>query len=186
MNDDLLAAVAELDVPAVDRGGALREAVAGLSREELVAYLLRVADGEGARVSGELNRPTGSSVPTDGPRRRSLGELWKSVNACREARLRRETEEKERKERERKAKRKTFLTSLIGKADTVWQEAYTLADRKNGSAYDEAAGKLKDLRDAYALANRLREFKVKLQAYTTKYSNRPALLRRVHNLSSAW
>ena len=55
-------------------------------------------------------------------------------------------------------------------------------DQKIASAYDQVAAQLQDLRDAYAQANDLGGFQQKLTGLKIRYSNRPAMLRRIEQL----
>lgn len=55
-------------------------------------------------------------------------------------------------------------------------------DQKIASAYDQAAGQLQELRDAYAQASHTGGFQQKLAEFRQRYSNRPAMLRRIEKL----
>lgn len=55
-------------------------------------------------------------------------------------------------------------------------------DQKIASAYDQAAAQLLELRDAYAQAADLGGFQRKLAGFRLRYSNRPAMLRRIEKL----
>jgi len=182
VDPDLLSAAAELDVPLPDRDRVLRDAVGALSREEITACLLRVASGEGSRVAAELNRLVrGCSQPAVRGRR-TLGRLWESARRQREKRVRREAEEKERHRREREAKRKARLQSLMERANAAWDEADSLAQHRGKASYDKAAERVRELRDAYALAGRDGEYQKCLRAFRDRHGQRPALMRRIADL----
>lgn len=86
LDPDLLAAAAELDVPDVDRGLLLREALAAMGPGEMRAYLLRVAQGEAAHVAAELNRLARAAGPSPETPRRSLRQLCRAAERQCEAR----------------------------------------------------------------------------------------------------
>jgi hypothetical protein len=68
------------------------------------------------------------------------------------------------------------------RADTLWSGLDPLMDQKIASAYDQAAAQLQELRDAYAQAGDIGGFQQKLDGFRHRYSNRPAMLRRVEKL----
>ena len=182
VDEDYLAAAAELDVPETDTEAALQEAIAQLKVRDAREYLLRVANGEGARVMAELNwLATRHARCEDGPRRR-VRELSEAAAIRRAKRERREAQAQERKRREEEAKRKAHLEAILARADEVWQGFSSLAERKTASAYDEISQQIHDLADAYALADRTPEFEAKLAAFSAVYSRRPALMRRLGDL----
>ena len=182
VDPDLLSAAAELDVPLPDCDSALREAVGALSPEEMTAYLLRVASGEGSRVAAELNRSVRGCSQPAATGRRTLGRLWESARRQREERVRREAEEKERCRREREAQRRAHLQSLMERADAAWDEADSLAQHKGKTSYDKAAERVHELSDAYALAGRNDEYQRCLRAFRERHARRPALIRRIAQL----
>ena len=55
-------------------------------------------------------------------------------------------------------------------------------DQKIASAYDQAAAHLQELHDAYAQAGDIAAFQQKLNGFRLRYSNRPAMLRRIEKL----
>jgi hypothetical protein len=55
-------------------------------------------------------------------------------------------------------------------------------DQKIASAYDQVAAQLQELRDAYAQAGDTGGFQQKLTRFRRRYSNRPAMLRRIEKL----
>ena len=68
------------------------------------------------------------------------------------------------------------------RADTLWSGLDPLMDQKIASAYDEAAAQLEELRDAYAQADDVVGFQQKVNGFRRRYSNRPAMLRRIEKL----
>src|SRR5437899_7488313 len=80
-----------------------------------------------------------------------------------------------------------------------WQNTYTFGDFHGSvdtllkhydahfyieiaSAYDQAAAQLQELRDAYAQAGDIGGFQQKLTGFRLRYSNRPAMVRRIGKL----
>ncbi len=55
-------------------------------------------------------------------------------------------------------------------------------DQKITSAYDQAAAQLQELRDAYAQAGDISGFEQKLKGFRLRYSNRPAMMRRIEKM----
>ena len=85
--------------------------------------------------------------------------------------------------RQREAElRKQHLASILQCADTLWSGLDPLMDQKIASAYDQAAAQLQELRDAYAQVGDSGAFQQKLAGFRLRYSNRPAMLRRIAKL----
>jgi hypothetical protein len=78
--------------------------------------------------------------------------------------------------------RRQHVASVMQRADNLWPGLDLLMDQKIASAYEQAATQLKELRDAYAQAGDLGSFQQKLAGFRLRYSNRPAMLRRIENL----
>jgi hypothetical protein len=54
--------------------------------------------------------------------------------------------------------------------------------QKTTSAYDQVAAQLQEPREAHAQAGDIGAFQQKLNEFRRRYSNRPAMLRRVEKL----
>ena len=179
---DLLAAAATLDLPAPDRQAALRRRLADARPEELLDYLLRVANGEHARVAMELNRLANATCRPDRPGPRSVGELWKLADRLGARRRAQEDAERERLRLEREAKRNAFLLDLLPGEEALWSEADMQAGAGKPSLYNHIAALLCDLRDACALVGRSAEFAQRIQAFRAKHARKRALLRRITDI----
>ena len=117
-----------------------------------------------------------------GDRRGDAGEPVLQI-ACRVADLVREVPEAAAAKKEREAElRKQHLASIMQRTDTLWSGLDPLMDQKIASAYDQAAAQLQELRDAYAQAGDTGGFQQKLTGFRRRYSNRPAMLRRIEKL----
>jgi hypothetical protein len=100
----------------------------------------------------------------------------------REARHEKESKAAAAKRQREADLRKQHLASIMQRADTMWSGLDPLMDRKIASAYDQAAAQLQELRDAYAQAGDIVGFQQKLRGFRLRYSNRPAMLRRIEKL----
>jgi hypothetical protein len=78
--------------------------------------------------------------------------------------------------------RKQHLASIMQRADSIWSGLDPLMDQKIASAYEQVAIQLHELRDAYAQASDIGAFQQKLKGFRARYSNRPAMLRRIEKL----
>ena len=153
-----------------------------LSVPEMRALLARVAEGGGAGVMAELNRLTYPRVQIPAGQAMRCTDFATKTIATREIRRKQEAE-KAAANRQRKAElRKEHLASVLQRADTLWSGLDLLMDQKIASAYDQAAAQLKELRDAYVQAADLGGFQQLLAGFRLRYSNRPAMLRRIEKL----
>ena len=182
VDTDYLAAASEAGAEDFDNSSALRELLDQMTIEDARQCLLRVALGDGARVSAQLNWQATrlSQAAESSPRK--LRELSLSAERHCAERERREAKERERKKREREKKRRADLEAMLARADEVWEEVDALAEQKSGSAYDKASQQVHDLAEAYALQGRASEFQKKLEAARTRFVRRPALLGRLGDL----
>jgi hypothetical protein len=153
-----------------------------LSVPEMRALLARVAEGGGAGVMTELNRLTYplAQVPA-GPAMKCMDFAAKAIET-REARHKRETEAAAAKRQREAELRQQHLASIMQRANTIWSGLDPLMEQKIASAYDQAAAHLQELRDAYAQTGDIDGFQQKLTGFRLRYSNRPAMLRRIEKL----
>lgn len=182
VDPDALAIAAELSPVSTQARIPIAQVLDGLSAPELRALLARVAEGGGQGVMAQLNRLTmplasgqaGPSIPcTVFAARvleaRSIREMQKTKAAA--------------AARQRKAElRQQHLTSVLGRADAVWSGLGPLMNQRASSAYDQVAHQLEELRDAYSQAGDSARFDQKLNEFRDRYSNRPAMLRRIEKL----
>ncbi|MGO8676780.1 MAG: hypothetical protein ACLQVX_13030 [Limisphaerales bacterium] len=154
----------------------------GLSVSEMRSLLARVAEGGGAGVTAELNRMTYPRAQIPAGQAMKCVDFAAKTIETREGRQKKEAEAAAAK-RQRKAElRKQHLASILQRADTLWSGLDPIMDRKIASAYDQAAAQLQELRDAYAQAGDIDAFQQKLAGFRRRYSNRPAMLRRIERL----
>lgn len=153
-----------------------------LSVSEMRALLARVAEGGGTRVATELNRLTYPKVQVPAGQEMRCADFAAKTIEARKLRQKKEADAAAAKRRHEAEQRKQHLASIIQRADTIWSKLDPLMDQKIASAYDQAAAQLQELRDAYAQAGNSGIFERKLAKFRQRYSNRPAMLRRIEKL----
>jgi len=153
-----------------------------LSASEMRAMLARVAEGGGPGVMTELNRLSHPRVQIPVGQAMRCTDFAAKTIETREVRQRKEAKAAAAKRQREAELRKQHLASIMQRADTLWSELDPLMDQKIASAYDQAAAQLQELRDAYTQAGDSGAFQQKLTAFRLRYSNRPAMLRRIEKL----
>jgi hypothetical protein len=146
------------------------------------ALLARVAEGGGSGVMTELNRLTYPRVQIPAGQPMRCTDFAAKTIETRDARRKKEAEAAAAKRQREAELRKQHLASIMQRADTAWSGLDPLMDQKTASAYDQAAAQLQELRDAYAQAGDIGGFQQKLNGFRLRYSNRPAMLRRIEKL----
>ena len=153
-----------------------------LGLSDMRALLARVADGGGPGVMNELNRLTHSRVQTPAGQTMKCADFAAKTIETRKVSLKKKAEADAAKRQREAELRRQHLASIMQRADTTWSGLDSLMDQKISSAYDQAASRLEELRDAYAQAGDTGGFQQKLAAFRLRYSNRPAMLRRIKEL----
>ncbi len=189
IDGDLLEAAAaaspeiSVDVAADKRMGQWVEQIPAHEAKE---FLLMVLRNEGRRaerqIRGQYHEYLRLHTPVDekdATPRRSLDHLRDMVQEVRKERKRQEALKRERRRAERERKRREYLALVAKDFPKWWREADANAAEKNASGYDRARNTIVDLRDAYAQEGRLDEFTEIFEEFISKYSRRPALLRRL-------
>jgi hypothetical protein len=182
VDPDALAVAARLSQAGTPERVPMAAVLEKLSASEMRAFLARVAEGAGAGVMAELNRLTypRMQIPV-GQAMRCTDFAAKAIEA-REARLKKEAAAAAAKRQHEAELRKQHLASVIQRADSIWSGLDPLMDQKIASAYDQVAIQLQELRDAYAQTGGIGAFQQKLTGFRRRYSNRPAMLRRIEKL----
>jgi len=153
-----------------------------LSVPEMRALLARVAEGGGAGVMAELNRQTYPRAQIPAGQAMSCIDFAAKTIATREGRTKNEAKAAAAKRQREAELRRQHLVSVVQRADTLWSGLNPLMDQKIASAYDQVSAQLQELRDAYAQAGNIGAFQQKLARFRSRYSNRPAMLRRIEKL----
>jgi hypothetical protein len=179
---DALAVAAELSQVGTPERIPIAEVLERLSVSEMRAMLARVAEGGGSGVMTELNRLTYPRVQIPAGQAMSCTEFAAKTIERREARQKKESEAAAAKRQRQAELRKQHLASIMQRADAIWSGLDPLMDQKIASAYDQAAARLQELREAYAQAGDIGAFQQKLAGFRSRYSNRPAMLRRMEKL----
>lgn len=160
----------------------LSDALATLPLADMKALLVRVAEGDGARVMSELNRLTFAKVEEPAGPKLNCIELAAHVMAVHAARMKKEARAAAAKRRKEAAERRLHLDGVMGRADAIWAGLEPLMAEKIASAYDRSTAQLIELREAYAQAGRDHEFQDRLTTFRGNYAHRPAMMRRIAHL----
>jgi hypothetical protein len=144
--------------------------------------LARVAKGGGTGVMSELNRLTFPRVEPAARQAMTCADFAAKVMETRQGREKKEAEAAAAKRQLEIKRRQQHLASIMQRADTMWSGIDPLMDQRIASAYDQVAAQLQELRDAYAQAGDIGGFQHKLAGFRRRYSNRPAMLRRIEKL----
>jgi len=153
-----------------------------LSVSEMRALLARVAEGGGSGVMTELNRLTYPRVQTSPSQAMRCIDFAAKIIETRKVRQQREAKAAAATQQREAELRKQHLASVMQRADTLWSGLDPLMDQKIASAYDQAAAQLQELLEAYTQAGDVGDFQQKLTGFRRRYSNRPAMLRRIAKL----
>jgi hypothetical protein len=133
-------------------------------------------------VMAALNRLTYPKVEIPAAQAMKCAEFAAQTIRTREVRQKEESEAAASKRQHKAEMRRQHLASILERADSLWPGIEPLMDQKIASAYDQAAAQLEELRDAYAQAGGIPAFQHKLAEFRSRYSNRPAMLRRIEKL----
>ena len=182
VDQDALAVAAKLSQASTPDRIPIAAVLERLSVSEMRALLARVAEGSGPGVMAELNRLTYPRVQIPAGQAMRYTNLAAKTIETREARRRKESEAAAAKRQREAELRKQHLASIMQRSDTIWSGLDPLMDQRIASAYDQAAAQLQELRDAYAQAGDIGGFQQKLTGFRLRYSNRPAMLRRIEKL----
>lgn len=187
IDEHLVAAAAEGSADEPPELGGMASWIARLRPEEKDVLLLRVAQGEHARVAAALVRRFRTELLQGGggaaPQRRTVAELLARADELREAELRRQARAaaKARRKREAaaaaaKAKR---LDALAARKPAAWREVRELVDSKKPKSYDEAVRLLGDLRDLARRENDEMDFSGRLHDLLAEHARKPSFLARL-------
>jgi hypothetical protein len=153
--------------------------VQGLSVSAMRALLERVAEGEGSKVMAVLNRLATPPPAAAGVSTLNCVDFAAKVRSVREARQKAEAEAEAAKRRHEEEAQRQRLASVMQRADAIWAGLDPLMDQKVMAAYDQAAARLKELRDAHAKAGENATFQRRLTTFRERYARRPAMMRRI-------
>lgn len=163
--------------------------VAGLPAVEKDRLLVRVVQGEGVPLAGELLR----RFRTDGGRverggaassaRRTAGELLAARDRLAAEKRRRAAErtgrERERRVREASATRARHLDALAGREEDLWRQVEEAIGTRQAKGYDRAVELLRDLRDLADRSGAVQDLARRVAELRLLHRTRPALLARL-------
>lgn len=193
IDPDLLEVAAERSAPSALAGPSqddLMTWVASLPVAEKDALLLRVLDGAGAHLRGELLhqfRLSRAANRVQEPVReeggRTVANLLATADEHRQARereeARRKAELEARRAREQAAARAKYLDGLVGQEEQLWQRVENLVEVKRAAEYDQAIETLKDLRDLANRADDLAAYRARLEDLRTRSTRKPSFISRL-------
>lgn len=182
VDSDALAVAAGLSQAAKTERLPIDSVLEKLSASEMRALLARVAEGGGTSVMTELNRLTYPQAEIPAGSGLNCTEFAAKIVVNREVREKKEAEKAAAKRQQKAELRRQHLASVMQRAPKLWSDIDPLMDQKIASAYDQVAAQLKELRDAYEQAGQIDTFQQKLAEFRRRYSNRPAMMRRIEKL----
>jgi hypothetical protein len=182
VDSDALAVAAGLSQASTPNRVSMAAVLERLSAAEMRTLLARVAEGGGSGVMSELNRLTYAPVQPQAGQAIKCTDFSARTIAARETRQKKDAEAAATKRQREAELRKEHLASVLQRTDTLWSGLDPLMDQKIASAYDQVAAQLLELRDACAQAGDIASFAQKLAGFRRRYSNRPAMLRRIEKL----
>jgi hypothetical protein len=160
--------------------------LAALKREEHVALLSRVAQGDGsvgAEILRRYRQHAGPRLP--GPALRTAHALRDRAEALAEARQtaerRREARDRAKRQRREQAARDRYLAGLARRLPQAWQRIESLIATKRPRDYDAAVTLLSDLRDLAQRENRDVQFAKRVSQLRQAHASKPSLLARLKN-----
>ena len=192
IDEDLLEVAAENSQTLSTQGEDQRLAqwISLLPEKEKNSLLLEIVQSQQlnlvARLLQRFRKETANEQKTDTSiKQRTVKELLEKAEQRAEYRKREEEKrlaEKRAKEKaEAEKKRTEYLESLIPHQENVWKEVLELIASSKPKSYDDATGKLVDLRDISISINTETDFQVRFNELCQKQSRKPSLISRFKN-----
>jgi hypothetical protein len=191
IDPDLLHAAAEISLP-LDFARPTREDVlawvGALSAEEKDRLLVRFMTEEEAHIGAEMlgrfiNERRQDRDSSRKPGKRTVGELIRTADKCREERLvaaaKEAAEVKARREVEKAAQREKHLDTIASREAATWLRVDNLIATKQSGRYDEAISLLIDLRDLANRKGKMKEFMERVTHLRNQNEKKPSLLKRL-------
>jgi hypothetical protein len=167
--------------------------VAGLPREETGPLLVRLMQGEGVALAGELLRrfredrarrqvrPGRDEVAAEA--RRTAGDLIEVRDSLAEEKKRKAAEraakEQARRAREQAVARAHHLDGLVGREEELWQEVEAAIQTRQPKEYDHAVELLKDLRDLGERTGTGDHVTRRVRVLRERHRSKPTLMQRL-------
>jgi hypothetical protein len=190
---EIASAVSGEGLPSGPSADELAAWIAELSVEEKDGLLVRLMQGEGVSLAGELLRRfrkdqsqrqvrTGRDRAPDRARR-TAGDLTADWHRLTEERRRQAAEraatEQARRAREQAAVRARHLDSLAGREEKLWRQVATAIQTKQPKQYDLAVDLLKDLRDLAERAGTGGDVSQRIRDIRERHRSKPSLMQRL-------
>ncbi len=187
------AAASDEETPAGPSAEELAAWAAGLPREESDRVLVRLMQGEGVPLAGELlrrfredrARRQQRSDPdkiADEPRR-TAGDLMEVGDRLAEERARKAAEraarEQARRAREQAEARARHLDRLAGREEELWREVETAIQARQPKEYDRAVELLRDLRDLGERAGAAEDVARRVRSLRQRHGGKRTLIQRL-------
>lgn len=167
--------------------------VAELPVDEKDSVLVRLMQGEGVPLAGELlqrfrKEQTRRQVRTGrddeiGETRRTVGDLLAAWHHLAEERRRqaaeRAAQEQARRARERAAARARHLDALAGREENLWRQIETAIQTKQPKQYDHAIELLKDLHDLGERTGTGKDVLQRIRDLRERHRSKPSLMQRL-------
>jgi hypothetical protein len=196
LDSDLLEIAAAVSGEAVPSGPSTEELaawIAALPVEEKDSVLIRLMQGEGVPLAGELlhrfrQDQSRRQVRTERDRSpdlalRSAGDLVAAWQRLSEERRRQEEEraaqKQARRAREQAAARARHLDALAGREEELWRQVETAIQTRQPKEYDHAIELLQDLRDLAERTGTGEVFSERIRALRDRHRSKPSLMQRL-------
>jgi hypothetical protein len=170
---------------------ALAQWIERLSESDKTELLVRLVADRDSNVGLELLRrfqEARSPAPASAPpaHRRTvaelIGEAQRQADAKRRAAAERAARERARHERQQAAARASYLNSLIGREEQVWERIEALVATKQQGNYDEAVQLVQDVHDLADRVGQIEAFAVRLGSLRERHARKVSLLERLDRL----
>jgi hypothetical protein len=196
LDPDLVEVAAAMSGEGVPSGPSTEELsawVAGLPREDTDRVLVRLMQGEGIPLVGELlqrfrkdqarRQIRSGRDEVAGEARREAGDLIEVRDRLAEEKRRKAAEraakEQARRAREQAAARARHLDGLAGREEELWRRVEAAIQTRQPKKYDHAVELLKDLRDLGERAGTGDEVAGRVRVVRERHRSKPTLMQRL-------
>jgi hypothetical protein len=193
---DLVEIAAAVSSEAMPSGPSTEDLVAWVAElpvDEKDSMLVRLIQGEGVPLAGELLRrfrkdQARRQIRTRqddgvGETRRTAGDLLEAWHQLREERRRQAAEraarEQARRAREQAAARERHLDALAGREEKLWLQVETAIQTNQPKQYDHAVDLLKDLRDLAERTGSVKDVSQRIRDPRERHRSKPSLMKRL-------
>jgi hypothetical protein len=196
LDPDLVEVAAAASGEGLSSGPSIEELaawVAGLPRGETDRVLVRLMQGEGIPLAGELlqrfrkgharRQVRSGRGEVAGEARRTAGDLIEVRDRLAEEKKRKAAEraakEQARRAREQAAARARHLDGLVGCEEELWRQVEVAVQTRQPKEYDHAVELLKDLRDLGERSGTRGEVAGRVRSLRERHRSKPTLMQRL-------